>query len=142
MDLPLAIRGSSGRQGVFLTGKPQQLIFFPDGIVVVSAKVALGLVATGAGAGLALDTNTARKTRGLQSTGQEYAERTKRARFWPYDAVVDVHLGKGFPGRKLTYVIDGRKHLHAYGPRAATDEAFVPLLEQVFADRFHDDRPQ
>ncbi len=43
---------------------------------------------------------------------------------------------------ELTYVIDGRKHLHAYGPRAATDEAFVPLLEQVFADRFHDDRPQ
>jgi hypothetical protein len=142
MDLPIALRGSSGRQGVFLTGKPQQLILFPDGMVVVSASVALGVASSGAVAGLSLDAVTTRALRGAKPSGKAYASVTKRAHFVPYGEISDVRLTAGFPSRKLTYVVQGKKHLHAYGKLGAADEVVVPVLERVFAGEFHNELPQ
>lgn len=138
MTVHMHIRGVSGRQGVFLSGKPQQLLVFDDGIVMVQAAGAMALApGGGATAGALLQQRTARQGDQGAETGADFAAATKRATYARYDMITRAELGRGRLQNKLRIETqDGRRYSHSYQPTFGPDEHLVPLLQQHLGGRF------
>lgn len=141
MNLPLAIRGTSGRQGLYLTGKPQQFILFEDGIVITSASNGAVLLGGGIVGGSLTELSTKRRLSKAQasSSGADYAASTKRAQFIPYADFEKMELKKAYPERRLVYTLkNGKQQSHSFGQIYAgvKDEVLIPVLETALGERF------
>ncbi|RZS82708.1 hypothetical protein EV189_3103 [Motilibacter rhizosphaerae] len=141
--LHAAVRGVSGRQGIYLTGKPQQMLVFDDGLVLVQASGALAVApGGGATAGARLQASTRRGGDKGTDDGQEYAAVTKRSTFLPYDSIASAVLERGRIGAQRLRILtdDGRELSHAYQPLHGPDEELLPLLTGKLGERFTDER--
>lgn len=138
MALRGRIRGVSERSGVFLTGRPQQLIACDDGLVLIPAS---GMAAPLGGplAGSVLERRLTAETGGADLTATDLAASQKRACRVLWDEVESALLESRYPGRRLTLVLGERRYQHKYG-RLEPDGFLGPLLESTLSTRFEDAR--
>lgn len=123
---PDILRGVSARSGIFLTGKPQQLLLFPDGVVLVQVarRVEVG----------------ESDTRG-PAQGQGFAARTRRSMFVAYDDITRAEVVNASVGqhRLVLTLRDGGSRTHAYQPKktaAAQLGAVLAGLREQLGERF------
>lgn len=140
MALRGRIRGVSERSGVFLTGRPQQLIACDDGLVLIPAS---GMSAPLGGplAGTVLERRLAAETGGADLTAADLAASQKRARIVLWDDVRSALLESRYPGRRLTLVLEDHRYQHKYG-KLEPDDFLAPLLTFTLAARFRDARSE
>ena len=138
MGLRGRIRGVSERSGMFLTGRPQQLIACDDGLVLIPAS-GMAVPLGGPLAGTVLDRRLASETGGADLTARDLGASQKRARTVLWEDVESVLLESRYPGRRLTLVLAGHRYQHKYGA-LAHDDFLAPLLAAALAARFRDAR--
>lgn len=134
-----AVRGVSGRQGIFLSGKPQQLVACDDGLVLVSAS-GFNAPLGGPLAGSLLANEVRAATSGKDVTASALGASLKRATTVLWPDVESAELESRFPGRKLRLVVAGVTSTHGYGKLHDDDRWLVPLLADRLGARFTDSR--
>lgn len=134
------IRGVSERSGIYLTGRPQQLVACDDGLVLIPAS-ALSTPLSGPLAGSVLERRIATQVDGQDVTAGDLGASQKRARTVLWDAVESALLEVGYPGRRLTLVTHDRRLQHKYG-KLESDAFLAPLLCAALGGGFRDTRPE
>ena len=132
------IRGVSERSGVFVTGRPQQLVACDDGLVLIPAS-AMSAPLTGPLAGAVLERRIQAVSDGQDLTAADLGASQNRARAALWGAVESARLETRYPGRRLTLVVDGRRLQHKYG-KLEPDGFLSPLLAEALGGRFFDER--
>ncbi len=124
------LRGVSGRQGIFLTGKPQQLLVFADGLVIVQVARLVDTSPIGA-------SDVTGVTAG-SGEGSAFAARTRRSRFLAYGDITRAELVNASVGqhRLMLTMTDGASVSHAYQPRKVDASAVLAALRERLHDRF------
>lgn len=138
MALRGRIRGVSERSGVFITGRPQQLVGCDDGLVLIPAA-AISAPLGGPLAGSVLELRIRSVSEGSDLTAADLGASQVRARTARWDAVETALLEARYPGRRLSLVVNGRRLQHKYGKLEA-DGFLVPLLAGALHGRFVDQR--
>lgn len=134
------IRGVSERTGIFLTGRPQQLIACDDGLVLIPVSGAAAPLG-GPLAGTLLEQRVAAQTGGADLTAADLAASQRRARLVLWDTVESAVLESRFPGRRLTLVLPDHRYQHKYG-KLAPDDFLIALLSAALLARFRDARSE
>ncbi len=141
----LQIRGFSGRSGLFLTGRPEQLLLFNDGLVLVKSRAALaatGVFGAVGGVIQAIQQQSESSRLGAQSQaasfGSEFAAATKRSTYIPLTNILSAVLKSGYPGRRLEITTTDDQHfLHKYALfPGAKDDVVIPALSGVLGNKF------
>ena len=138
MALRGRIRGVSERSGVFITGRPQQLIACDDGLVLIPAS-AISAPLGGPLAGSVLELRIRTASQGLDLTAADLGASQARARMALWGAVEAALLEARYPGRRLTLVMSGRRLQHKYG-KLEDDGFLAPLMGEALGGRFVDQR--
>ncbi len=131
------IRGVSERSGIFLTGRPQQLIACDDGLVLIPTS-AMAAPLGGPLAGWALERRLASETGG-DLTATQIGDSQKRARTVRWDEVESALVENRYPGRRLTLVLPDHRYQHKYG-KLEPDQFLTALLCGTLSARFRDAR--
>jgi len=130
------VRGVSGRDGVFLTGRPQQLAAFDDGLVLVRVSG----TAAPLGGPLAGSIVQRQVAAAAGDTAADLAGRLKRATLLHWDQVEGALLEARYPGRRLTLTVAGRPLQHKFGKLQDEGDWLPHLLAARLGDRFRDTR--